>query len=429
MACRSRRGAAQAGGRTGDTAAAPGRPATRRPTCRRSRRGRSRWRRGAGRVGRKDRPSRGLSGADRPARRSIPRTTPVKDGQAQHRRASSPSLANTCSVARQRSRAVRAADVTVTVKWAPRAALQSAALVRARSAGGGRRWSAAPRPRPPASLPSTPSPIVRFRSTTTATRRRRPAKACHPDQYSTWHASYHRTMTQVATPETALADFDGVTVSGVHGRPMTLTRRGHRALGRVRRSRFERRARSAPAHRAAGRDDHRVASPAGVLVRDRPEPAARPAAWRVPDREQRWIPRRAAVLHPPTDPPFSETGHWNSTCIACHATHGKPRVRHAVRIAADRDADGRDDRRRARHRVRGVSWAERAHARANRNPLRRYAQHLTGGPDPTTSSRRGSTRGCRRRRAASATASGSSTTARASARRIREGCRTGPAMS
>ena len=32
-----------------------------------------------------------------------------------------------------------------------------------------------------------------------------------------------------------------------------------------------------------------------------------------------------AVLHPPSDPVFSETGHWNSVCIACHATHGKPR--------------------------------------------------------------------------------------------------------
>ena len=30
------------------------------------------------------------------------------------------------------------------------------------------------------------------------------------------------------------------------------------------------------------------------------------------------------MLHPPSDPLFSETGHWNSTCIACHATHGKP---------------------------------------------------------------------------------------------------------
>ena len=30
-------------------------------------------------------------------------------------------------------------------------------------------------------------------------------KACHPREYGTWFGSYHRTMTQVATPETALA--------------------------------------------------------------------------------------------------------------------------------------------------------------------------------------------------------------------------------
>ncbi|MGH9420003.1 MAG: hypothetical protein ACRD3J_08525, partial [Thermoanaerobaculia bacterium] len=26
-------------------------------------------------------------------------------------------------------------------------------------------------------------------------------RACHPSQYETWRGSYHRTMTQVATPE------------------------------------------------------------------------------------------------------------------------------------------------------------------------------------------------------------------------------------
>ena len=38
-------------------------------------------------------------------------------------------------------------------------------------------------------------------------------RACHPAQYASWRASYHRTMTQVATPETVVADFDGVTVA------------------------------------------------------------------------------------------------------------------------------------------------------------------------------------------------------------------------
>ena len=33
-------------------------------------------------------------------------------------------------------------------------------------------------------------------------------------------------MTQVASPDTVVADFDNVTVVHVHGRPMTLERRG-----------------------------------------------------------------------------------------------------------------------------------------------------------------------------------------------------------
>ena len=51
-------------------------------------------------------------------------------------------------------------------------------------------------------------------------------QACHPGEYGSWHASYHRTMTQVATPETVIADFDGVRVDQVPGRPMLLERRG-----------------------------------------------------------------------------------------------------------------------------------------------------------------------------------------------------------
>jgi hypothetical protein len=53
-------------------------------------------------------------------------------------------------------------------------------------------------------------------------------QACHPDQYASWHASYHRTMTQLATPQTARANFDGVTVPNVHGRPMRLEQQGNR---------------------------------------------------------------------------------------------------------------------------------------------------------------------------------------------------------
>src|SRR6185369_3214458 len=37
-------------------------------------------------------------------------------------------------------------------------------------------------------------------------------KACHADQYSSWHASYHRTMTQLASPEAVRGNFDNVSL-------------------------------------------------------------------------------------------------------------------------------------------------------------------------------------------------------------------------
>ena len=36
----------------------------------------------------------------------------------------------------------------------------------------------------------------------------RTCQACHPDQYNSWYHSYHRSMTQVATPETVAGDFE-----------------------------------------------------------------------------------------------------------------------------------------------------------------------------------------------------------------------------
>lgn len=209
-------------------------------------------------------------------------------------------------------------------------------------------------------------------------------KACHPDQYSTWHASYHRTMTQVATPDTIATSFDDVTVADVHGRPMNLQRRGTRLWAEFddpdasasveSRPRIERQV-----VMITGSHHQQVywyATGQNRLV------GQLPGVYLI--REQRWIPRRAAVLHPPSDPPFSETGHWNSTCIACHATHGKPQFDTPFGSAP------------LRTQVVGTTAAEFGisceachgpsdnHAALNRTPLRRYWLYLTGQPDPST---------------------------------------------
>src|SRR5215510_4681831 len=50
-------------------------------------------------------------------------------------------------------------------------------------------------------------------------------RSCHPSEYASWQASYHRTMTAIATPESVRANFDEV-VTDVPGNPIQLEQRG-----------------------------------------------------------------------------------------------------------------------------------------------------------------------------------------------------------
>jgi len=107
-----------------------------------------------------------------------------------------------------------------------------------------------------------------------------------------------------------------------------------------------------------------------------------PAIWLTAERT--WIPRRAAIMSPPGSAHLSETGAWNGVCVACHATNGQPQLDApfgsrpiAAQTAGTRAAEF------------GIACEAchgpgEAHARANRNPLRRYGLHLRSGrPDPT----------------------------------------------
>ena len=235
-------------------------------------------------------------------------------------------------------------------------------------------------------------------------------RACHPSQYATWHASYHRTMTQVAGPDTVVADFDNVTVVHVHGRPMTLERRGDEFWAT-----FDDPDAVVTGATVSTRSGAGSVDPTGGESRptlsgsaDRPRITRQvvmitgshhqqiywyatgrnrllgqlPAAYLI--AEKRWIPRRAAVLHPPGETLFSETGHWNSTCIACHTTNGRPEFDTPFG-SEPIDTQVVDTR------VTEFGIACEAchgpstdHAAANRSPLRRYTAHLTGRGDPTT---------------------------------------------
>jgi cytochrome c552/cytochrome c554/c'-like protein len=231
----------------------------------------------------------------------------------------------------------------------------------------------------------------------------RTCRACHPSQYASWHASYHRTMTQVATPESAAASFDGVRVDAG---AMTLEQRGGQLWAE-----FD------------DPDPPSLASPlasfgaAGALARDRdasvPTPSPLrprrirrqvalttgshnqqiywyatgrgrtlgqlPAIWLVDER--RWIPRRAAVMHPPGQAAFSETGAWNGICVACHTTLGRPAF--DTPFGSQPIATQQVDTTAAEFGVACEACHGPAdeHVRINADPWRRYALHLTKATD------------------------------------------------
>ena len=206
-------------------------------------------------------------------------------------------------------------------------------------------------------------------------------QACHPSQYASWYGSFHRTMTQVATPETVRADFDGVQIDGVPGSPIVLGRESGRfwadfgdpdwtgaveARPRIRReivmitgSHYQQ-----VYWYRTGRTRVLGQLPATYLIAD-----------------QRWIPRDAALLHPALDRPGSETGRWNAVCVNCHATAGKRRFEApdgpAGEIAADTHVAEFGIACEACH------GPAANHARANENPLRRYGQYFASARDPT----------------------------------------------
>lgn len=209
-------------------------------------------------------------------------------------------------------------------------------------------------------------------------------QSCHPREHATWTASYHRTMTQVARPGTVAASFDGATVSAAYGRPMQLEVRGAELwasfddpdshLDPRQRSRIERQVvMTTGSHHqqlywyATGKQRLLGQLPAVYLI-----------------DEQRWVPRRAAVLHAPTDPPFSETGDWNRTCIACHTTLGRPRIDPAPGEASLEQLNVDSEAAEFGIACEACHGPGGDHVRVNRDPLRRYRSHLGALLAPTT---------------------------------------------
>ena len=201
-------------------------------------------------------------------------------------------------------------------------------------------------------------------------------RACHPQNYATWHASYHRSMTQVATPETVLGDFDGVELSAA-GRRYRLVRRGDEFFAEL--DDPEWRLDGAPprvtrqivmttgSHHlqlywyASGHTRVVGLFPFGHFVDD-----------------DGWFPVRGNFITPPLPPGVKEPlplGQWNRACITCHAVRGQPHASGPLDMQTTTAELGVA--------CEACHGPAAEHVRANRDPLRRYLGYLDGEPDAT----------------------------------------------
>jgi len=199
-------------------------------------------------------------------------------------------------------------------------------------------------------------------------------RACHPGQYETWHDSFHRTMTQRATPDAVVAAFDGRTLEG-YGLRSRVWREGDRffatlegpetgdADGGIPAGEARRVVLTTGSHHMQA---YWFTAPDGTLQQ-------LPFVWLIEDG--RWIANDDSFLQPPGDV-AADAAVWSDGCVNCHATggpwdspvegtHGDVAVAE-LGIACERCHGNAAE-----------------HAAANRSPARRYQLHLGAEGDDT----------------------------------------------
>lgn len=215
-------------------------------------------------------------------------------------------------------------------------------------------------------------------------------RSCHPEQHASWHQSYHRTMTQLPTPQSVRGNFENVTLEFA-GDTYHLERKdGEYWVDMIDPDwRYARTVQQADF--AAGRSK---APPAAVTVPPRSRKRISlltgshhmQAYWVAGDygnmqfsvpftylfEDQRWAPRNDVFL---IDPHRAYTHQiWNVGCVNCHATAGQPGQDPRTKIIQSRAAEL------------GISCEAchgpaEEHVRLNTDPKRRYAAHFRGEGD------------------------------------------------
>jgi hypothetical protein len=146
---------------------------------------------------------------------------------------------------------------------------------------------------------------------------------CHPVNHSTWKDSYHSKMTQLATPEAVLGDFDNLEAS-MEGYKFRLWREKDEFWAEI------------PNFPALGGDPDQPTAKLQVVLTTGSHHnqmywlatgksrtlCLLPIAHRV--QENRWVPFKSLFLSAPRSGFEHQIGRWNNRCTQCHTTNGKP---------------------------------------------------------------------------------------------------------
>ncbi len=148
-------------------------------------------------------------------------------------------------------------------------------------------------------------------------------QTCHVNQHGSWHESYHRTMTQVASDESVLGDFNDVHLAG---RDLSVRLFKEQGLFKVEMSLPQYSTTRAFTVVMTTGSHNRQA----YWLSDPRDPQLMLLPFMFLRAEKRWIPRPAAYIRKISHADSSELtafrgekGRWSLVCIRCHTTHGQ----------------------------------------------------------------------------------------------------------
>jgi len=148
-------------------------------------------------------------------------------------------------------------------------------------------------------------------------------RECHEREHRSWHASYHRRMTQVAGPESIIGDFsEPVLTNGAYVNAGEIRRVGdefqfrytkEQGLARIGDS-WKTISMTTGSHHMQA---YWIPTGKGNTMEMLPFMYLR--------ETKQWVPREASFIMPPDEMFHPSKGRWNKICMDCHATGGEER--------------------------------------------------------------------------------------------------------